>query len=289
MADITITEGDTLEVDYSLENTGDGTGTFDPRLLVQGVQEDQDTGITLDPEQTATGTLQWPTESGDAVTDALAEAVTNDTSDSILVTVEDGVPVSGVFRYEWEQSLTDSWNNNDGVSSGGITYVTDPAVGTYAIQFDGAQDYVDSGVTLDLSNPFSIAYWVKTTDNGNGFDHFWSAFDGSSGPFLQLRDTGIARFRLSSSVTVDTNSAINDGVYRLLTFVWDGSTLEAYVDDANSQGTATGSESGTNNTILFGANGNLSGYQAHTGDDPRLYDKALSASEVSNLYNTGSI
>jgi len=38
MADITITEGDTLEVDYSLENTGDGTGTFDPRLLVQGVQ-----------------------------------------------------------------------------------------------------------------------------------------------------------------------------------------------------------------------------------------------------------
>ena len=93
MADITITEGDTLEVDYSLENTGDDTGTFDPRLLVQSVQEDQDTSITLDPAQTATGTLQWLTESGDAVTDALAEAVTDDTGDSILVTVEGASPV----------------------------------------------------------------------------------------------------------------------------------------------------------------------------------------------------
>jgi hypothetical protein len=100
MADITITEGDTLEVDYSLENTGDGTGTFDPRLLVQGVQEDQDTGITLDPGQTATGTLSWPTESGDAVTDALAEAVTDDTSDSITVTVEDAIPPGTVDNFE---------------------------------------------------------------------------------------------------------------------------------------------------------------------------------------------
>jgi len=110
MADITITEGDTLEVDYNLENTGDGTGTFDPRLLVQGVQEDQDTGITLDPAQTATGTLSWPTQAGDAVTDAVAEAVTDDTSDSITVTVEEAsaIPDSVVTRPDDDRTFTNT-------------------------------------------------------------------------------------------------------------------------------------------------------------------------------------
>ena len=119
MADITITEGDTLEVDYSLENTGDGTGTFDPHLLVQGVQEDQDTGITLNPAQTATGTLQWPTESGDAVTDALAEAVTDDTSDSITVTVEGGPPDTIVNGFETpgEWSVTNDIGAGSGIIS----------------------------------------------------------------------------------------------------------------------------------------------------------------------------
>jgi len=83
--------------------------------------------------------------------------------------------------------------------------------------------------------------------------------------------------------------AVNDGQYRLLTFVWDGGTLEGFVNDAKSQGTASISVTGTNNTLKFGAYGNLSSYQPHTGDDPRLFSKALSAAEVSNLYNTGSV
>ena len=115
MADITITEGDTLEVDYSLENTGDGTGTFDPRLLVQGVQEDQDTGITLDPAQTATGTLQWPTEDGDAVTDAPAEVLTDDTRDTITVTVDQIAPnIEDWDSYTTGTVAPGSWTNING-------------------------------------------------------------------------------------------------------------------------------------------------------------------------------
>lgn len=163
MADITITEGDTLEVDYTLENTGDGTGTFDPRLLVQGVQEDQDTGITLDPTQTATGTLSWPTESGDAVTDALAETVTDDTSDSITVTVEGGIPDSGDLQAAYDFSLEDGTlpvqdqsENGYDLNTGQFTGVSVSINGVQAGEFDGNDDIVGTTFSM-VSQPFTIA------------------------------------------------------------------------------------------------------------------------------------
>jgi len=176
MADITITEGDTLEVDYSLENTGDGTGTFDPRLLVQGVQEDQDTGITLDPAQTATGTLAWPTEDGDAVTDALAEAVTDDTSDSITVTVEYAIPQEDDLyaRYDFSQEdgalpITDQTGNGRALSNGQYSGVSANINGVQAGLFDGVDDSVWTSFTTQNqpNHIFIIAEYVSLDTGGN--------------------------------------------------------------------------------------------------------------------------
>jgi hypothetical protein len=163
MADITITEGDTLEVDYNLENTGDGTGTFDPRLLIQGVQEDQDTGITLDPAQTATGTLSWPTESGDAVTDALAEVVTDDTSDSITVTVESAIPNSGISQEE-DGDLTEYAGD---VSFFSATSSPTISGSDYAISFstDGTPVYAET--TFSEADYSQLSMYVYPEDANN--------------------------------------------------------------------------------------------------------------------------
>ena len=118
MADITITEGDTLEVDYSVENTGDGAGDQDVRLTVDNILEDTDANVVLDPGQTATGTLQWLTESGDAVTDAIAEVLTEDDTDGITVTVEEAsaIPDSGMFQDPIYQYWAGSYDGGDGDS-----------------------------------------------------------------------------------------------------------------------------------------------------------------------------
>ena len=210
-------------------------------------------------------------------------------------------PPVKLLRYNWERSLEDTWNDNDGTGYGGISYTNkkDAAVGKNAINFDGTDDYVDSEVKVNLGTPFSIAYWIKTSDNNPSAGHFWSTYDGSGGAYLQFRSGGEINFIIRDDpdfARVTTNNAINDGTYRLFTFVWDGSTMEAYVNDANSQGTATLDASPQlNETVTFAGWGDgsdpatVDGHTDHFGDDPRLYNKALTATEVSNLYNTGSI
>jgi hypothetical protein len=221
MADITITEGDTLEVDYSLENTGDGTGTFDPRLLVQGLQEDQDTGITLDPAQTATGTLSWPTESGDAVTDAIAEAVTDDTSDSITVTVESAIPDSVVTQHDATKegstggitTISDLIGSRD--LSGSASVISNGINGQQSYRFGGTSDLMtESGASefAAASDDFAFLFVAQqqetpTTDSfyvDGGEDLEFGLQDNNNDELRVYRNSG--SFNGTSSLGADQNA-----------------------------------------------------------------------------------
>ena len=302
MADITITEGDTLEVDYSLENTGDGTGTFDPRWLIDGVQEDHDTGIALNPAQTATGTLQWPTESGDEVTDALAEALTDDTSDSITVTVELGPPESAVSRYTFDNADTsggnaiDTWGTNDAPITGATTgaaganqnYTTNESY-----SFDGGDDYVNIPDFFDPATwgSYSVAVWLYT-DVLDGESHRAIDFRANHVGGLNIKTSNDLRawHRDSSGNTQEVAFSPTTNTWTHVVATWDGSTLELYRD-----GTSVGTTSASG-TSSQGFADTIGAFDAGPSDvwdgrldDWRIYDKSLSSSEVSNLYNDGDI
>jgi len=77
--------------------------------------------------------------------------------------------------------------------------------------------------------------------------------------------------------------------YHALTYDQSASTAEYYID-ASSQGTVSSGNASLNraNTVV-GIRSD--GKYAFPGDidDVRIYSKALSSTEVSNLYNTGNI
>ena len=75
-----VVEGEILEVDYSVENTGGQEGTQDIRLEIAGNEKDVDTGITLDHGESATGTLSWSTEIGDSGSYSACVVTDNDQS-----------------------------------------------------------------------------------------------------------------------------------------------------------------------------------------------------------------
>jgi len=250
MADIEVEQGNTLSIDYIVENFGDTVG--DPRsieLLVENLQ----------PES---GVANWTFDSEETVS---GQAI-------------------------------DVWGTNDATINGPTTVDVTGANQTYttngAYRFDGSGDKVQSPVPLDTSSGFTVNYWIKTTDDGSGFDHFWSTYDGTEGAFLQLEDTGSAVFIMNSSsgtnARVVTPEAVNDGSWAMFTYVWDGSQLTAYLDGI-SIGFDSTTISGTHGNLAFGAQPINTAYQAHTGDDPRVYNKALTDQEVQNLYYTGSI
>ncbi|WP_198664707.1 CARDB domain-containing protein [Halorubrum sp. 48-1-W] len=74
-----VTEGEDLNVDYTVENTGDETDTQTIELLDFDGQVVDSFEVTLDGGETTSGTLTWATTSGDAGTDDITVRSDDDT------------------------------------------------------------------------------------------------------------------------------------------------------------------------------------------------------------------
>jgi len=101
-----VTEGETLTVDVTAENTGDGSGTQTVSLSVGGTERDS-LELTLSGGDTSSGTLTWTTEKGDGGSYTATVESENDT-DTAAVTVEsdggggvESSPVDGVSDELW--------------------------------------------------------------------------------------------------------------------------------------------------------------------------------------------
>lgn len=211
------------------------------------------------------------------------------------------IPDGGIARYEFEQTVEDSWNDNDGTLNG-ASYVTNSAVGTYALDFDGDDDYVElpAGLGEGLSE-LTLTAWVEP----DALDNNERILANDDNNVFQLRDDQQNSNSIEFSVADGTgsfftvtggNANVTTGSYFFIAGVFDGSDLVLYINDTevarNNIGSIT--TNAPNDITYIGANNDPAG--GATGpfwdgrvDDPRIYSKGLSATEESNLYNTGSI
>ena len=73
-----VTEGDTVNVDYTVSNNGGVSGSQDIVLDVDGAQEDVDSSVSLSSGGSSSGTLSWSTSSGDAGSYSYTVSTEND-------------------------------------------------------------------------------------------------------------------------------------------------------------------------------------------------------------------
>lgn len=89
-----VTEGETLTVDATVENTGEATGTQDVALSVGDSQRDS-TELTLEPGESRSITLEWATGDGDAGGyTATVESETDSDATDVTVAGTEGFTVS---------------------------------------------------------------------------------------------------------------------------------------------------------------------------------------------------
>jgi len=103
-----VTEGDTLNVTTTIENTGDETDTQTVSLSIGGAERDNST-VSLGAGDSTTETLMWSTEEGDADTYTLTVESENDTA-AEMVTVEFGgasSPIDDVSDELWTAVTAD--------------------------------------------------------------------------------------------------------------------------------------------------------------------------------------
>ena len=222
---------------------------------------------------------------------------------SLITGDEDSaIPDGGVSRWEFEQDVTDSWGANDG-SPTAISYSTNSAVGSHAASFDGSSSLISvpHGSSIQFSSAFSVSLWtnaasfpssggtqmiVKKDPAGNDYQaNYKMSYNEGNDVF---------KWAIGNSAGDGYNavsySAPSTNTYYHIVGTWDGSTVEMFVDGQSAGTTAfSGTPYSTTGDLYFGYDPSFGSYYDGLVDDPRIYDKGLSQTEVQNLMNTGSI
>lgn len=196
-----------------------------------------------------------------------------------------------------------SGKGNDGDAVGPTTASAVRGKLGQALSFNGSGDDVNvpqsSSIDFGASQNFTVALWIRTTQAGAA----------SSWPDILSKDDRIATRQGYSLVlhseNVDTrwsfeiyvngtgydvfgSTDIADGSWHHIVGIRQGSSLLAYEDGvfANS-GTGSSGSVSKNIPLRFAEAPNDSAGITGQLDDVRIYNRALSATEVANLYNVG--
>ncbi len=220
--------------------------------------------------------------------------------------ISTAIPESGIARYTLDNGDTSSgtaidvWGDNDGTINGPTTGVSG-ANQTYstneAYSFDGVDDNVeifsDSGFG-EITDTFALALWINPDDSNSTSESSNDRVYSASAKILLRWHAAQDQFFIFDSTgtkyDVGFSGSYAAGSWNHIVAQYDGSDLELYVDstldNSNNIGSISLDDSGQTS---FGATG--AGGEAYNGDidDLRLYDRGLTSTEISNLYNTGRI
>ncbi len=183
-----------------------------------------------------------------------------------------------------------------------------------ALNFDGSNDYVNIPSTTNLptgQGARTISLWLnqRTRATGATIGPFFSMLNGGSGQAFGLQLTSIAAtncinagsspnvFLFTDGVNSNNNICVTGSqipslnAWHHIVFIFNGSTDFAYYLDGTSALTGTfGTTINTNTTgINIGVNSASSYYFDGLLDDVRIYNRALSAQEVQDLYNATKV
>jgi hypothetical protein len=196
-----------------------------------------------------------------------------------------------------------SGHNNNGTVSSSAAWITGQVNG--ALNFDGSRNYIsipDNDNSLDMDNQMTISAWVKpnSTDSLKTivskqppgiFDHEYPGnynFRITNNPsFLQL----LHKTGTSTDTSYISTSIVTFGIWQhVAVTLKEGDSVKFYINGIEAgilpQTEAFGIFD--NGSVLIGAQLNSVNYFNGPMDDVRIYNRALSATEIQHLYYEGT-
>jgi len=187
-----------------------------------------------------------------------------------------------------------SGQGNNGLWSGAPsspkdTYYTTGLIGTYAGYFDGSDNQLTIGTppVYQFTGPFTASAWVNTVSGGT----ILSMQNGGDNGYNLAIIYGVIRFCVYTNAT---EHCTGGGRYPLsspawvdFTAVFDGSSISVYANGVFVASSQAANPTASTGSLMFGL-AQRGGYSDFAGsiDDIRIYNRSLSANEISSLYNS---
>ena len=263
-----------------------GNGT----ISYSGVQIGTTARVEWAASLTDQGRTNWYTLSSVVVTSRM---MTNDIPMFFRVI---GIPSTNLLEglvayYPFNEDAQDYSGHENHGSVHGATLTSGVSSGGYYL--DGGSDKIiipDADAFRFGTNAFSIVAWVQTTQTGN-WKRVFTRRSASSVYWYSLAvSEGKSRFETDANTFFESNSNVNDGNWHQIAIVRNPITeqFEMFVDGSfETSMAATGAVSDGSSSIEVGVWGTES-YDSGTYngkiDQIRVYNRALLASEVQELY-----
>lgn len=158
--------------------------------------------------------------------------------------------------------------------------------------FDGTNDYISGSNGPSGTGPISITAWINTTRNAANNNTFIYWGSTTTGQLMQIgiEINGVLWGRFSGN-TANGGTNLNDGLWHHVVVVKPESATPSeilmYADGASLSVTPSGSTTlspGTTYPVNLGRSVHVSWWWLGSLDEVRIYNRVLSAAEVSQLY-----
>lgn len=169
----------------------------------------------------------------------------------------------------------------------------------YSLNFDGADDYVGSIASIPTLTSFSVSAWAKPTGSSRGgvVDKFHLAGGAYAGFALSYGVNTLNKFSFLTGDGTnyswqDTTTTYAVGSWYHVVGVYDGATKYLYVNGVLAATNSVQTYSHASENLAIGTNyANSLTSWPFTGqiDDVRVYNYALTATQIKTLYSNGAV
>jgi hypothetical protein len=193
----------------------------------------------------------------------------------------------------------DSHGDNDGTANNARVFTAESGgiLGTNGADFTQGNDTINVGSSFNFAynSDFTISFWMKPTSHST-YQFILSNIPASNtGLFVYGFDlfNSVPRFLTtlggSANFVATGDNSITSTSYHHVVGVYSNKAMSIYVD-GTLDGTGTYDRtSGTtpSSNLIFGQRGTLASYYDGLLDEVGIWSRALTAEEVSELYNDG--
>lgn len=159
-------------------------------------------------------------------------------------------------------------------------------------KINGDYSFTDDGITTStfttISRPLTINMWVKGTQTANYDSIFTEGSNYNNGMLYMATVSRLSFF--ASSAEYQVAATLSSSTYKMITITVDSSgNTDIYVDGV-VQAKAGGSDTTNPSFSSLGFGKGWLTYDGFSGsmDEPAIWSRVLSSTEITELYNSGS-